>query len=57
MCVGLDDYLIDGLVWLATAVPRGIGYLLRTLQAGVLQGYGLSMVTGIAVIVLVVLWI
>ncbi len=57
VCVGLDDYLIDGLVWLATAVPRGIGYALRTFQSGVLQGYGLSMVTGIAVIVLVVFWI
>ena len=56
VCVGLDDYLIDGLVWLATAIPRGIGYVLRTFQSGVLQSYGLSMVTGIAVIVLVVFW-
>ncbi len=56
VCVGLDDYLIDGLVWLVTAVPRGLGYLLRTAQGGAVQGYGLTMVIGITVIMLVVLW-
>jgi len=54
VCVGLDDYLIDGLIWLVTLVPRAIGAILRTAQSGRLQGYGLSMVAGIAVIVLVV---
>ncbi len=56
VCVGLDDYLIDGLIWFVTAVPRGIGYLLRVLQSGLLQSYGLSMVAGVALIVLLVMW-
>ncbi len=55
-CVGLDDYLIDGLVWMVTAIPRALGYLLRTAQGGALQGYGVTMVLGITVIVLLVLW-
>ncbi len=55
-CVGLDNYFIDGLIWTITAIPRGLGYLLRTLQGGVMQGYGLSMVGGITVIVLLVFW-
>ena len=56
ICVGLDDYLIDGLIWLVTVVPRGLGYLLRVLQAGSIQGYGLSMVVGTAILLLWVLW-
>ena len=55
-CVGLDDYLIDGLIWLVTAVPRGIAYAIRPLQSGMLQGYGLTMVAGIAIIVALVFW-
>ena len=55
-CVGLDDYLIDGLIWLVTAIPRGIAYALRPLQSGMLQGYGLTMVAGIAIIVALVFW-
>jgi len=56
VCVGLDDYLIDGLLWVITAIPRGLGYLVRTFQSGMLQGYALSMVAGIAIIVLLVFW-
>ena len=56
ICVGLDDYFIDGLIWVVTAIPRGLAYVLRVLQSGMLQGYGLSMVTGIAIIVLFVFW-
>lgn len=56
ICVGLDDYLIDGLLWIVTAVPRGLGYLLRSVQTGMMQGYALSMVAGIAVIVVMVFW-
>jgi NADH-quinone oxidoreductase subunit L len=55
-CVGLDDYFIDGLIWFVTAVPRGLAYLLRGLQGGVMQGYALTMVAGLAIIVLWVLW-
>jgi len=54
-CVGLDDYLIDGLLWVATAVPRGVAFLLRGLQNGAMQGYGLTMLAGVAVIVVLVL--
>ncbi len=54
VCVGLDDYLIDGLLWLITAIPRAVGYLARTYQSGMLQGYALTMVVGIAIIVLLV---
>jgi len=56
VCVGLDDYLIDGLIWLVTAIPRAIGYMLRTMQSGLIQGYAFSMVAGIAIIVLLVFW-
>ena len=52
VCVGLDDYLIDGLLWLITVIPRAIGYLLRTLQSGLLQGYALTMIAGAALILL-----
>ncbi|RME40065.1 MAG: NADH-quinone oxidoreductase subunit L, partial [Planctomycetota bacterium] len=51
-CVGIDDYVVDGLVWLVTAVPRALGYTVRTLQSGFMQGYALTMVTGIAILVL-----
>ena len=56
ICVGLDDYLIDGLIWMATAVPRGCAYLLRVLQSGSIQGYGLSMVVGTAIIMMWTFW-
>jgi NADH-quinone oxidoreductase subunit L len=55
VCVGLDDYLIDGLIWLVTLIPRTIGAMARIAQNGRLQGYGLSMVAGLAIIVIVVL--
>ena len=57
LCVGLDDYLIDGLIWLVTAVPRGLGYLLRTMQSGLLQGYAVSMAAGIAIIMVLMFWL
>jgi NADH-quinone oxidoreductase subunit L len=56
VCVGLDDYLIDGLLWFITAIPRGLGYLLRTMQSGLMQGYALSMVAGMAIIIVLVFW-
>jgi len=55
-CWGIDDYFIDGVIWLVTAVPRALAFMLRTLQQGRLQGYGASMVVGLAVILVVVLW-
>ena len=55
--VGLDDYLIDGLIWFVTAVPRGLALVLRGLQSGSIQAYGLSMVAGITIIVFLVFWL
>ena len=52
----IDDYLIDGLIWLVTAVPRGAAMAIRGLQNGALQGYAMSMVIGFAIILLIVLW-
>ncbi len=57
ICVGLDDYFIDGLVWLVTAIPRAFAYLLRGLQTGYVQGYAMTMVAGVAIIVLLVFWL
>lgn len=56
-CFGLDEYLIDGIIWFVTAVPRALAFGLRTLQHGALQGYGLSMAAGLAIIVLLVLFL
>ena len=56
-CFGLDEYLIDGIIWVVTAVPRTLAFGLRTFQHGALQGYGLSMAGGLAIIVLLVLWL
>jgi NADH-quinone oxidoreductase subunit L len=54
-CVGLDDYVVDGLIWLVTAVVRLPAYLLRGLQRGVLQAYAVGMVIGLAILLLIVL--
>ncbi len=51
VAVGIDDYLIDGLLWVITAIPRGVAMALRTLQQGAMQGYALAMVLALAVIV------
>ncbi len=55
LCFGLDEYVVDGLVFLVTAVPRVLGYMMRGLQSGSMQGYGLTMAVGLAVIVVLVL--
>lgn len=55
ICVGIDDYFVDSLLWGITAVPQGIAYLLRVVQSGLLQGYALSMVAGIVVLLLLAL--
>jgi len=55
-CVAIDDYLIDGLLWTIAAVPQAFGYSLRTLQNGAVQSYALSMVAGLAVMVVLLFW-
>ncbi|MHC5109656.1 MAG: NADH-quinone oxidoreductase subunit L [Planctomycetota bacterium] len=52
LCVALDDYIIDGLIWVITAIPRGFAYVLQVLQGGRVQGYAVSMVAGITVLVI-----
>jgi NADH-quinone oxidoreductase subunit L len=55
LCYGIDDYFIDGIVWLVTAIPRLIAFLLRSFQSGSLQGYATTMAAGFAIILLWVL--
>jgi NADH-quinone oxidoreductase subunit L len=55
-CFAIDRFGIDGAVWFATAVPRGVGFLLRGLQRGAVQGYGLSMACGLVLLILLMLW-
>jgi hypothetical protein len=46
---------VDGLVWIAGFVPQLSGFALKlTTQRGYLQGYALTMILGIAVILLIV---
>jgi len=46
--------VIDGLVWAVSAVPRVLGFIIRPLQNGMIQSYGVTMTAGMAVIVLIV---
>ncbi len=50
----VDRLIIDGLVMFIGVVPRWIGLSVRPTQRGVLQGYGLGMVTGVAAIAILV---
>jgi len=50
-CWTIDDWGIDGIIWLVTAVPRGLAWILQQMfQRGALQGYALSGAVMIAVI-------
>jgi len=55
LAFGIDDYFIDGLIWLVTIVPRLLGFALRGLQGGSLQGYAATMGAGLLIILLLVL--
>jgi NADH-quinone oxidoreductase subunit L len=51
-----DTYVVDGLVWLISFIPQAGGFALRFLtQRGYLQGYAVTMLFGIVVILLIVL--
>ncbi len=54
---GVDRIVVDGLVWAVTAVPRSAGFILRGLQNGAMQSYGVSMTAGLIIIVLLAWWI
>jgi NADH:ubiquinone oxidoreductase subunit 5 (subunit L)/multisubunit Na+/H+ antiporter MnhA subunit len=42
-----DRWVIDGLVDFVGAVPRGVGALLRPIQAGLIPLYALAMLVGL----------
>ena len=51
----IDRFFIDGIVWVISFVPQLSGFALKlTTQRGYLQGYAVTMVFGIAVILIVV---
>ncbi len=53
---GFDNRIIDGVVWLIGFIPQGGGFTVKlTTQRGQLQGYALTMLLGIVVIVWIVL--
>ncbi|MFO0971886.1 MAG: NADH-quinone oxidoreductase subunit L [Phycisphaerae bacterium] len=56
VCYGVDRYGINLLLFLITAVPRMLGFMLRGLQAGAMQGYALAMVVGLAAMMVLVLY-
>ncbi len=51
---GFDRFVIDGIVWLVTAVPRTVGFVLRGLQNGAMQSYGVTMTAGLFVVIVIV---
>jgi NADH-quinone oxidoreductase subunit L len=55
-CWTIDDWGIDGVIWLVTAAPRALAWgLQQGFQRGALQGYALSGALMIAVILAVIL--
>jgi NADH-quinone oxidoreductase subunit L len=52
-----DKLVVDGLVDLAGWLPRSLGRSLRPAQSGALHGYAVGMAGGIAVILLIVLYV
>jgi len=56
LCFGIDEYVVDGILWGITLIPRGLAFVLRSLQGGALQGYALTMAAGLAIIVWLVMF-
>jgi len=52
----IDRFVIDGVVWIISFIPQAGGYALKltTQRQGQLQGYAVTMLLGIAIILLVV---
>ena len=51
----IDRFVVDGVVWLVGFVPQLSGFALKlTTQQGYLQGYAVTMLFGVAVILLIV---
>ena len=49
-----DQFVINGLVMTVGYLPRLAGWAVRPTQSGKMQGYGLGMVLGVAVVALLV---
>ncbi len=54
LCFVVDRLLIDGLVLAVGWLPRMLGLAIRPTQRGALQGYGIGMAAGVAVVVVLV---
>ncbi len=55
VCVAIDNFVIDGIIWILSFVPQAGGFVLKlTTQRGYLQGYAVTMVLGVTIILLVV---
>ncbi len=55
LCSAFDTFVVDGLVWLTCFIPQAGGITLKyTVQRGSLQGYAVSMLFFIAVVLLLV---
>ena len=52
-----DRYVIDGLVFIVGFIPQLAGYSLKPTQRGLLQRYAVSMIAGLAAVVLGVLYL
>ena len=56
LCWTIDDWGIDGIIWIVTAIPRALAWILQQVfQRGALQGYALSSALAVAIILAVVL--
>ncbi len=55
VCVAIDNFVIDSLIWIISFVPQATGFVLKlSTQRGYLQGYAATMLLGVVVILLVV---
>lgn len=52
----IDQLIIDGLVLLVGTLPKLVGLSFQPTQRGVLQGYGVGMLAGIVLLVLILLF-
>ncbi|MFO8101841.1 MAG: NADH-quinone oxidoreductase subunit L [Dehalococcoidia bacterium] len=55
ICAAFDTYIVDGIVNGAASLTRGIGGVMRKLQTGQLQEYGVAMGIGLVVVLVVLL--
>jgi NADH-quinone oxidoreductase subunit L len=55
VCFMIDKFIIDSIIWIIGFIPQLSGFALKlTTQRGYLQGYAVTMLFGIAVILILV---